>query len=107
MKHTPGPWKIIAIDGCVSVYQKRIPDERIKMSYSYDVVPWIAEDIKNPADARLIAAAPELLEALEEIRNIEKSARNMEDDEIAPLLALERIRIKTRDAIAKATDEQS
>lgn len=55
--HTPGPWRIG--DGESSrVYLVNGPDGAIgEVVYA---------DARNPADARLIAAAPDLLAALEE-----------------------------------------
>lgn len=49
-KHTPGPW--ILENDCIRTYAESVNDEL------YLDLP------KNPADARLIAAAPEMLEAL-------------------------------------------
>lgn len=56
-KHTPGPWKWerVADDGCVVEFTLRGPDALCR--YWYDNPP--------SADARLIAAAPEMLEALQ------------------------------------------
>ena len=52
MSHTPGPWEFDPIDRVV-----------VKGSAEIAYMGWSA----NGADARLIAAAPELLEALEEV----------------------------------------
>lgn len=54
-KHTPGPWTIIGVDGFASGIWG--PDAE-------DVVP--DGSSMRQADARLIAAAPDLLEALED-----------------------------------------
>lgn len=54
MAHTPGPWKYIAYDDDVVT-----DDER------FSIVGHHASVLED--DARLIAAAPELLEALEEM----------------------------------------
>ncbi len=54
-KHTPGPWKYIAWHGQHGVHD----------AMDNDVCETFGEDAE--ANARLIAAAPELLEALEEI----------------------------------------
>jgi len=63
-KHTPGPWHIYANDAylagktpinLVSVYAGEMPREHIVCN-SYD-----------PDDAKLIAAAPELLEACKDL----------------------------------------
>jgi hypothetical protein len=68
-KHTPGPWKAVdcrhQFNGQIRIWKDALPTE-----------PMIANVLaKNPnaeANARLIAAAPELLEALEKIRNLER-----------------------------------
>jgi len=59
-KHTPGPWNYRY--GGMSVYPEANADVDIARVYQYR--PMSAEE--NEANARLIAAAPELLEALEE-----------------------------------------
>lgn len=55
-KHTPGPWKsnpyVHSMIHGFAVYSDK------------SCVDKIADDIKREADARLIAAAPEMLEAL-------------------------------------------
>lgn len=68
MKHTPGPWRyhhdkyegdaILASNKPVKWVVRRSEDT----DTGYDVV-----DIPNEADALLIAAAPELLDALENL----------------------------------------
>ncbi len=50
-KHTPGPWHLNGVDTIISVKGNRT----------------VAKVFHPEADARLIAAAPELLEALDEI----------------------------------------
>ena len=62
MTHTPGPWKIVRIDGELvgSIYRGKTR-----------ICAGIIDDIKlhseAEANARLIAAAPEMLVALERI----------------------------------------
>lgn len=56
--HTPGPWEINA--PCV--------DEIVSDLGGADIS--VARMIGNPADARLIAAAPDLLQALQRARRI-------------------------------------
>jgi hypothetical protein len=61
--HTPGPWE--ATPKCRSEKIKN----RWKMLPSHSVwsekdTIWIADRVDNPADARLIAAAPDMLAAL-------------------------------------------
>jgi hypothetical protein len=82
-KHTPGPWRIVArTDGLANVYAG-------------------ATDVTlcaRPRDARLIAAAPDLLEALREIAEMPIPERG---DRGQPRL----VRHVALCAIAKATGE--
>ncbi len=57
---TPGPWEVEE-DGENNAYIRR----RIKTIWDADASP-VAWDVRNVADARLMAAAPELLEAIEQ-----------------------------------------
>ena len=54
MSHTPAPWKI---DGAISTRVLLINDAK-----GYAIGELV--DTRNPANAKLIAAAPDLLEAL-------------------------------------------
>lgn len=56
MSHTPGPWKL---DGFLIVDAR---GEEVLDLGGYSTL--MAGRLKNPADARLIAAAPEMLAAL-------------------------------------------
>jgi len=56
-KHTPGPWKAHA----TGLSRSGLPEYQIHWS---DIGECVAEVVHGTADARLIAAAPELLEAL-------------------------------------------
>lgn len=89
-KHTQGPWKAIKED-----------DQEWSIWYEYHLdgeesprSSWLADSINSEADARLIAAAPELLEALILlVAGIENSV----SDTYVPL-------VKARAAIAKAEE---
>lgn len=61
-KHTPGPWAVDESrhDGCINRIK---PFRHIGMASGYKVKPGDPEE--NEANARLMAAAPDLLEALE------------------------------------------
>lgn len=63
-KHTPGPWTVQRIDIDCGIIQWAIelPDMRVIAHTGADVS--VAQD---KANARLIAAAPEMLQALKEI----------------------------------------
>lgn len=58
-KHTPGPW---SLSPGRSTRVDLIDD---KNGHAVGEIVWV--DARKPADARLIAAAPDMLEALEEI----------------------------------------
>jgi len=66
--------------------------------------PDIAKQIQSEADARLIAAAPDLLEALIEAN---KELEYLNDPKGFVSIRQEKIMEKARAAIAKATGEQS
>jgi hypothetical protein len=68
-QHTPGPWRIS--DGVSShVY---LIDGRID-GQSSAVAEIVFAHARNPADARLIAAAPDLLAALRDVLRIATAA---------------------------------
>lgn len=60
-KHTPGPWKVgsVAKTAGITVWRGTPP---INNDYAR-----ICRNVRNLEDARLIAAAPELLEACKEV----------------------------------------
>ena len=58
-KHTPGPWKVAILDGDTYINPDRQEGE-------FALIARIHQK-GHPANARLIAAAPEILEALEEL----------------------------------------
>jgi hypothetical protein len=66
--------------------------------------PDIAKQIQSESDARLIAAAPDLLEALIEAN---KELEYLNDPKGFVSIRQEKIMEKARAAIAKATGEQS
>lgn len=61
-KHTPGPWKCAA----TGLARSGLPEFEIHWS---DAGECVAEVVHGEANARLIAAAPELLEACEQLLN--------------------------------------
>lgn len=97
-KHTPGPWNMTADGGGFYVEGG---DLLVAWAQEVDPCPSGAEDYfpgdTTEANARLIAAAPELLEALELLT---AGIENSVSDTYIPL-------VKARAAIAKATGEKA
>lgn len=88
MKHTPGPWKFHKQARTIAIYRSDNADTIANVPISA-----VVDNTRREHDARLIAAAPDLLEALIgclecEFSVTDKAAIN-----------------KARDAIAKATGE--
>ena len=93
-QHTPGPWRYnIATDGKIVSPQERGPD-----------VVVVEADAARPDDSWLIAAAPDLLEALESASDV--LATLIGDDESMRLSASPTLSAVSA-AIAKAKGEQS
>jgi hypothetical protein len=72
MKHTPGPWEV-ELDGsilCQETYENLMGQTRRKH---------VARAYLRRADARLIAAAPELLESLKEYAEGYEGTRSERD----------------------------
>lgn len=98
--HTPGPWKWLP-------EETRLVEEGVGPVLS----PWWNEETGengievSAADARLIAAAPEMLEALEEIER-EMSAAARPPFEAAYDTTLREWAATARSAINKATGEE-
>lgn len=90
-KHTPGPWTV-GEDGDV------IWGARWKGAITHVATVPFSKDPRVSADARLIAAAPDLLAALEMVRDADNDCR---DDGLPCIPAMARGAIDG--AIAKAT----
>jgi len=84
-KHTPGPWKEAMWGGRVAIIHDRTDDG------TFDVVVACNDSAPTFADARLIAAAPDLLAMLQEL------ATCLQERDIEPGLVKQ-----ARAAIAKA-----
>jgi hypothetical protein len=65
-KHTPGPWKAIDVTSEKSLVYRRIDGNGKKM-IGFAGVYKMKDKSESEANARLIIAAPELLEALHDI----------------------------------------
>jgi hypothetical protein len=120
VSHTPGPWKVTestASDGAINLYAEtdwpvNTPGQRSLASMTGSAYTNPKKHYFNPetleanrANARLIAAAPDMLEALREILNEAEAyadyLRSKALDE-----ELERTIDQARAAIAKATTNQ-
>lgn len=105
-KHTPGPWAFSqsAEYGDTRFYVAQADGAPYTPNYS-DVATLIAETVNDEyksiqeANARLIAAAPDLLEALKELlEDTQHADHDCKDAEWCPV-------VKACAAIAKATGE--
>ena len=94
MSHTPGPWSYLMRDNYARIFLHNHPDKQ-NLYGSDNLAGYCGE-----ANARLIAAAPELLEALEEWANCMPV---LCDDPECP--DCPRVR-RTRELIAKAKGEK-
>jgi hypothetical protein len=98
-KHTPGPWKAVRNASFWEVVTP-LPGQTLDQANEYSpslAYVWGEGEEQAEANARLIAAAPELLEALKEIVGFW--------DSIVPGECVNDMHVKARAAIAKATGE--
>ena len=67
-QHTPGPWAVTTVGSCHGVHPAASSNERDDICrvtpHNYHPDGWPAAKAEAEANARLIAAAPELLAAL-------------------------------------------
>lgn len=102
--HTPGPWKHLR------ALVENAPDRWLIHAGRWGSRGIAEVPIEQEADARLIAAAPELLEALEEIRLLTSRTIHPTDTrqgwEPVAVERLATIERKARAAIAKARGEE-
>jgi len=82
--HTPGPWRIGFTDGSGETYITAGDHGVVKdLNNIVTVVSGTSDDwgikqgVLNPADAHLIAAAPEMLEALEQLNSEIRGFQNV------------------------------
>lgn len=94
-KHTPGPWKLLEVGGLGHLCPADGNGISILTVVTEGDVDFAA--VYEDADARLIAAAPELLEALQNLLNDTQHKEHQDcDDGPCPVR-------EARAAIAKAT----
>lgn len=70
-KHTPGPWKVLP-QGDANAYVILTNDKRWVIAFSQNGEIWMPEQAAN---AKLIEAAPDLLEAIKELLGYEGYTR--------------------------------
>lgn len=104
MAHTPGPWKVLEHSWSdTSIVAKGFDHGICSLDINHATEESVeADEALMAANARLIAAAPDLLEALQSI------AECCEEDQTARDYASRQTEIRgiARAAIAKATGEQ-
>lgn len=66
-KHTKGPWRTIDVRDSTHVYDITTDGKSIATIWQYNKGQKVIDAFEQQANARLIAAAPELLEALHEL----------------------------------------
>lgn len=66
--HTPGPWRVNGIDGALEGW--KVTDTGPTQDHDGDGASEYVATVYDEGNARLIAAAPELLEALKSILEI-------------------------------------
>lgn len=92
-KHTPGEWKIEAI---------YIGFQRDVSFYNIMAGKTNLGSIKDEANARLIASAPELLEALKEAQKVLLICKPIMSHYLEPQEAYNKVAVIIEQAIAKA-----
>lgn len=107
MKHTPGPWRL---SNTISAYEckrrKIVASEESAESGTGICEVYGIEDECNVANARLIAAAPEMLEALQSamrIKDLWLPIGDVSDEHAEELKALSLMAMKFESVIKKAT----
>jgi len=94
-KHTPGPWHV---SNGVQIRSERHQIAKV----------WMMRDGEGNANARLIAAAPDLLEALKGFSSYVRDEQNSTDGAVTySTTTINHWAFLARAAIAKATGEQA
>lgn len=113
MAHTPGPWKVRkhwSDEGAYEVFPTRGKKPTWgEWSAIAEVTDAVSKGESAKANARLIAAAPDLLEALQSVwlwMESQADAQSKGGHATFDLMALREQRDIARAAIAKATGEQ-
>lgn len=101
--HTPGPWRVG--EGSYVVADHPVPEIRGSEEVEHYGGHLICESV-SPSNARLIAAAPDLLEALKAILEADEEAEAEFQKMGIPPEEEHPITIAARAAIAKATGKE-
>ena len=102
-KHSPGPWKLSAYSN-----ETMNPEFLVTESNTNDW-PIIVAEVNSEENARLIAAAPDLLEALQSVHqwmDDQADAQSKGGHATFDLMMLREQRDKARAAIARATHKE-
>jgi len=100
-KHTPGPWKLEHLQ--VVAPSPRYPTSNLLVAQVYETSMMVDEPDHANADAALISAAPELLEALKETQEaLWIVVKLVGIEHVAELDIAERADLMASAAIAKA-----
>lgn len=73
MKHTPGPWEIVEDNGWLTIRPHNDKTGLVAGNIGGTYAIGLQGHEENKANARLLASAPELLEALQTIADIKRS----------------------------------
>lgn len=102
--HTPGPWHTFASGWAKERGQVEInADDGLTVAYAVTFVP--SYRATSEANARLLAAAPEMLEALEAWQTYDSRDDSGPNAGVQMMLDYDRALTLTRAAIAKARGE--
>jgi len=96
-QHTPGPWEVVPLSGVGGPFAIRMAYHNPQANPTWYGV----QAVGTKADARLIAAAPDLLEALKDYDN---AFTDFDPDDQTSRFAMRKVIIAARAAIAKATN---
>ncbi len=103
-QHTPGPWELS--EGDTSLWAKSPLGARVRISNIIKHLP--INGINHAANARLIAAAPELLATLERLLSIANDGAVMRHETGKPAWSfIDEVKTQARAAITKATNPQA
>jgi hypothetical protein len=84
-EHTPGPWHLLQFGTVEFMDGHKEPAWRVMSCHPHEGLPHqtdvrIAQNLTSEADARLIAAAPDLLAALESLVDAGEDIADMAED---------------------------